>query len=50
MTLHYAHLASDTIRDAYDTAIAKTRPRTRLVAGPTGRFVLTESSGYAANG
>jgi hypothetical protein len=39
MTLRYAHLASDTIRDAYDTAIAKTRPRTRLVAGPTGRFV-----------
>jgi hypothetical protein len=39
MTLRYAHLASDTIRDAYDTAIAKTRPRARLVVGSTGRFV-----------
>jgi site-specific recombinase XerD len=39
MTLRYAHLASDTIRDAYDAAIAKTRPRPLLVAGPTGRFV-----------
>ena len=39
MTLRYAHLASDTIRDAYDTAIAKTRPRARLVAGPTGGFI-----------
>lgn len=39
MTLRYAHLASATIRDAYDTAIAKIRPRARLVAGSTGRFV-----------
>jgi hypothetical protein len=39
MTLRYAHLASDTIRDAYDAAIAKTRPKPLLVAGPTGRFV-----------
>ena len=39
MTLRYAHLASDTIRDAYNTAINKTRPATRFVAGPTGRFV-----------
>jgi hypothetical protein len=28
MTLRYAHLASDTMRDAYDTAIANTRPNT----------------------
>lgn len=39
MTLRYAHLASDTIRSAYDDAIAKTRHRTRLVAGPAGQFV-----------
>jgi integrase len=39
MTLRYAHLASDTIRTAYDTAIAKTPAATRFVAGPTGRFV-----------
>ena len=39
MTLRYAHLASDSIRTAYDTAIAKARPTTRLVAGPTGQFV-----------
>jgi hypothetical protein len=39
MTLRYAHLASDTIRDVYDAAIAKTRTRSRLVAGATGRFV-----------
>jgi len=39
MTLRYAHLASDSIRDAYDTAIGKTRPTTRFVAGPTGQFV-----------
>jgi site-specific recombinase XerD len=39
MTLRYAHLASDTIRDAYNTAIAKTRTRTRLIAGPGGHFV-----------
>jgi hypothetical protein len=36
MTLRYA---SDTIRAAYDIAIAKTRHRTRLVAGPGGQFV-----------
>ena len=39
MTLRYAHLASDTIADAYTTAIAKTAARTRLVAGPGGHFV-----------
>lgn len=39
MTLRYAHLASDSIRDAYDTAITKARPATRFVAGPTGQFV-----------
>lgn len=39
MTLRYAHLASDTIRSAYDTAIAKSRSKTRLVAGPSGQFV-----------
>ena len=39
MTLRYAHLASDSIRAAYDTAIAKARPTTRFVAGPTGQFV-----------
>jgi hypothetical protein len=39
MTLRYAHLASDTIRSAYNSAIAKTRHRTRLVAGPAGQFV-----------
>jgi len=39
MTLRCAHLASDTIRDAYTTAIAKTRPKKRLVAGPAGHFV-----------
>lgn len=39
MTLRYAHLASDTIRAAYDTAIARTPAATRLVAGPAGRFV-----------
>jgi integrase len=39
MTLRYAHLASDTIRDAYTTAIAKTRPAPRLVAGPSGHFI-----------
>ncbi len=39
MTLRYAHLASDTIRDAYDTAMNRARPHTRFVAGPTGRFV-----------
>ncbi len=39
MTLRYAHLASDSIHSAYDTAIAKARPTTRFVAGPTGQFV-----------
>lgn len=39
MTLRYAHLASDTIRDAYDTAINRARPNARFVAGPTGAFV-----------
>lgn len=39
MTLRYAHLASGTIRTAYDTAIAKTPSRTRLVAGAAGQFV-----------
>lgn len=39
MTLRYAHLASGSIRDAYDTAIGKARPSTRFVAGPTGQFV-----------
>jgi hypothetical protein len=49
MTLRYAHLASDTIRDAYDTAIAKTRLRARLVAGSTAASFPTASSGSAAN-
>jgi len=35
----YAHLASDSIRTAYDTAIAKARLTARFVAGPTGQFV-----------
>jgi site-specific recombinase XerD len=39
MTMRYAHLASDSIRTAYDTAIAKARPTARFVAGPTGQFV-----------
>lgn len=39
MTLRYAHLASHTIRTAYDAAISKTPAATRFVAGPTGRFV-----------
>ncbi len=39
MTLRYAHLASPTIRDAYNTAIYKARPASRFVAGPTGQFV-----------
>jgi integrase len=39
MALRYAHLASDTIRDAYTTAIAKTRPTTRLVPGPPAHIV-----------
>lgn len=38
MTLRYAHLASDSIRTAYDTAMGKARP-TRFIAGPTGQFV-----------
>lgn len=39
MTLRYAHLASPTIRDAYDTAMAKTTTKTRLIAHPGGTFV-----------
>lgn len=39
MTLRYAHLAADTIRTAYDNAIAKTPASTRFVAGPSGQFV-----------
>jgi site-specific recombinase XerD len=39
MTLRYAHLASASIRDAYDAAIGKARPSARFVAGPTGQFV-----------
>jgi integrase len=39
MTLRYAHLAADTIRTAYDAAIAKTPASTRFVAGPSGQFV-----------
>lgn len=38
MTLRYAHLASDSVRSAYDTAMSKARPA-RFVAGPTGQFV-----------
>ncbi|MGE0305183.1 MAG: tyrosine-type recombinase/integrase [Acidimicrobiia bacterium] len=38
MTLRYAHLASDSIRVAYDNAMNKARPA-RFVAGPTGQFV-----------
>jgi len=38
MTLRYAHLASDSIRTAYDTAMGKARPA-RFIAGPTGQFV-----------
>jgi len=39
MTLRYAHLASPTIRDAYDAAMAKTTTRTRLVARAGATFV-----------
>jgi site-specific recombinase XerD len=39
MTLRYAHLAADTIRTAYDTAIARTPASTRFIAGPTGQLV-----------
>lgn len=39
MTLRYAHLASPTIRDAYDTAMAKTTTRTRLIARAGATFV-----------
>jgi hypothetical protein len=40
MTLRYAHLASDTIRDAYDDAMAKVRSRRPVfVAGSGGAFV-----------
>jgi integrase len=48
MTLRYAHLASDTIRSAYDTAIAKTRRRTRLIAGPPASSCPTASTGCTA--
>jgi integrase len=40
MTLRYAHLASDTIRDAYDDAMTKVRSRRPVfVAGAGGAFV-----------
>jgi site-specific recombinase XerD len=40
MTLRYAHLASDTIRDAYDDAMTKVRSRRPVfVAGTGGAFV-----------
>lgn len=39
MTLRYAHLASPTIRDAYDAAMAKTSTRLRLVARTGHTFV-----------
>jgi hypothetical protein len=41
MTLRYAHLASDTVRDAYDAAMAKSRARRSpiLLAGASGTFV-----------
>ncbi|MHB8345518.1 MAG: tyrosine-type recombinase/integrase [Ferrimicrobium sp.] len=40
MTLRYAHLASDTVKDAYDEATRKMTPRRHvLVGGPTGNFV-----------
>lgn len=40
MTLRYAHLASDTIKDAYDDAMVKVRSRQpMLVAGAGGSFV-----------
>ena len=40
MTLRYASLASDTVRAAYDAAMAKTRTKqTLLVAGGGGTFV-----------
>jgi integrase len=40
MTLRYAHLASDTIKDAYDDAMAKVRRRRPVfVAGAAGAFV-----------
>jgi len=39
LALRYAHLASPTIRDAYDAAMAKTTTRTRLVARAGATFV-----------
>ena len=40
MTLRYANLASDTIRDAYDAAITKTRTKRHLlIASSGGTFV-----------
>lgn len=40
MTLRYAHLASDVVKESYDEAMRKMAPRRRvLVAGPTGNFV-----------
>ena len=40
MTLRYAHLASDTVKDAYDEAMAKVRSRRPAsVAGTGGSFV-----------
>lgn len=38
MTLRYASLASDTVRDAYDSAMTKVRKKQRFVASSTGRF------------
>ncbi|HEY5014550.1 MAG TPA: tyrosine-type recombinase/integrase [Acidimicrobiia bacterium] len=39
MTLRYASLASDTVRDAYDAAMAKVSKKQHLVASSPGRFV-----------
>jgi integrase len=40
MTMRYANLASDTVRDAYDAAMARTRTKKHLlVAGVGGAFV-----------
>jgi site-specific recombinase XerD len=46
MTLRYSHLASETIKDAFDEAMTKVRARRPiLVAGPSGSFVPDRSSG-----
>ncbi len=40
MTLRYAHLASDTVKEAYDEAMHKMAPRHRVpLAGPSGNLV-----------